>query len=66
MRGMRAETITALATLILAIGTVLMAFFTYRLAKSANESERADWRPILILPKTTSNPLATTSSVSGS
>lgn len=45
---MHAETATAWATLGLAVGTVGLAFFTYRLARSANESERANWRPILI------------------
>lgn len=50
---MRADTVTAWATLGLAIGTVGLAFFTYRLATAANETRRTDWRPVLIPAKDT-------------
>jgi hypothetical protein len=48
---MRADTVTAWATLALAIGTVGLAFFTYRLAAASNETRRTDWRPVLIPAK---------------
>lgn len=38
----------ALGTMILAVGTVALAFFTFRLASSASRDQRAEWRPILI------------------
>ncbi len=38
----------ALGTMILAVGTVALAFFTFRLASSASRDQRAEWRPVLI------------------
>jgi hypothetical protein len=42
------DSLVGYGTVILALGTVALAFFTYRLANAATRDQRAEWRPVLI------------------
>lgn len=42
------DSVVAYGTAMLALGTVALAFFTYRLASAATSDQRAQWRPVLI------------------
>jgi hypothetical protein len=42
------DSVVAYGTAMLALGTVALAFFTYRLAAAATSDQRAQWRPVLI------------------
>jgi hypothetical protein len=42
------DSVVAFGTAILALGTVALAFFTYRLAATATRDQRAEWRPVLV------------------
>src|SRR5690348_10396333 len=46
--GLNPDSVVACGTAILAVGTVALAFFTYRLASAASGDQRAQWRPVLV------------------